>query len=61
MFDDGEVHLDTNASLGESQDPQELHLETLHVQDRGILELHAYDKENGFNLAATNITVSGLL
>ena len=58
VFDDGEVHLDSNASLGETDVKREVLVETLHVQDRGTFELHTANRSLEFKLEATNITVS---
>ena len=58
VFDDGEVHVDTNGSIGETQAKAEISLQTLHVQDRGTVKLHTFDKTNTFALSAINVSVS---
>ena len=59
VFDGGEVHLDSNATLGNaSAEVREIQLVTLHVQDRGTFELHTVDKRLQFQMSTTNTTVS---
>ena len=62
VFDGGEVHLDSNASLGnESTMIRNIQLVTLHVQDRGTFELHTEDKNFQFQISSTNVTVSWIV
>ena len=62
VFDGGEVHLDSNASLGsESAIVRDIQLVTLHVQDRGTFTLHAVDKILHFQMSTTNMTVSWIV
>jgi len=59
VFDEGEVHLDSNATLGgASAKIREIELLTLHVQDRGTFDLHSVDKNLHFHISTTNMTVS---
>ena len=59
VFDGGEVHLDSNATLGNaSAEVREIQLVTLHVQDRGTFQLHTVDKSLQFQMSTTNMTVS---
>ena len=61
VFNEGEVHLDSNASMAMKPSDATLRavkVGTLQVQDRGTFELHTYDKEHGFTLHTTNMTVS---
>ena len=59
VFDGGEVHLDSNATLGNaSAEVREIQLVTLHVQDRGTFQLHSVDKSLQFQMSTTNMTVS---
>ena len=59
VFDGGEVHLDSNATLGNaSAEVREIQLVTLHVQDKGTFQLHSVDKSLQFHMSTTNMSVS---
>ncbi|KAI0232403.1 hypothetical protein LSAT2_017271 [Lamellibrachia satsuma] len=58
-LDDGEVHLNSNASLWETIVVWEVLVETLHIHDRGTFELHMPKHSPEFRLEATNITICG--
>ena len=57
MFDQGTFYGDSNSSLGRDTAPGEHSVKSLHVQDRGVFELHSSDKELTSRLSLTNLTV----
>ena len=60
MFDHGSFYSDANSSLGRNEHPGQFSLQSLHVQDRGVFELHSSDKDLTSQLSLTNLTVSKL-
>lgn len=57
MFDQGSFFSDSNSSLGRNTAPGEYSLQSLHVQDRGVFELHSSEKELTSVLSLYNLTV----
>lgn len=60
VFDFGSFFSDSNSSLGRDTDPGQYSLQSLHVQDRGVFELHSSDKDLTSQLSITNLTVRKL-
>lgn len=58
MFDHGTFYGDSNSSLGKDTVPGQYLVKSLHVQDRGVFELHSTDKKSTSRLSLTNLTVS---
>lgn len=58
MFDHGTFYGDSNSSLGKDTVPGQYLVKSLHVQDRGVFELHSTDKKLTSRLSLTNLTVS---
>ena len=57
MFDHGSFFSDSNSSLGRHTPPGQYSLQSLHVQDRGVFELHSSDKDLTSVLSLFNLTV----
>lgn len=60
VFDGGSFYCDSNSSIGNHTLPGEYELGTIHVQDRGTLELYTSDKKLNTRVAVRNFTVSSL-
>ena len=58
VFDHGSFFSDSNSSLGRHTAPGQYSLQSLHVQDRGVFELHSSDKDLTSVLSLFNLTVS---
>lgn len=57
VFDHGSFFADSNSSLGTDTAPGEYSLQSLHVQDRGVFELHSSKKDTASVLSLYNLTV----
>ena len=57
VFDHGSFFADSNSSLGNDTAPGEYSLRSLHVQDRGVFELHSSKKDTASVLSLYNLTV----
>ena len=57
VFDHGSFFADSNSSLGNDTAPGEYSLSSLHVQDRGVFELHSSKKDRASVLSLYNLTV----
>ena len=60
VFDHGSFYSDANSSLGRDEHPGQFSLQSLHVQDRGVFELHSSNKDLTSQLSLTNLTVRKL-
>lgn len=58
MFDGGVVTVDTNGSIGTTNQKAHISLKSLHVQDKGTFQMKTYTPQNQFTMVATNLTVS---
>lgn len=57
VFDGGAVAVDTNGSIGTTNQKAHVSLKSLHVQDKGTFQMKTYTTQNQFTMEATNITV----
>ena len=57
VLDGGSFFSDSNSSIGGDSLPGQYKLKSLHVQNKGTFELHAYDLSINSQLTLTNLTV----
>lgn len=50
--------MDTNGSIGTTNQKAHISLKSLHVQDKGTFQMKTYTPQNQFTMIATNLTVS---